>query len=105
MLESDDLGPEMMGLFDIPHIEHEVIDPTRRNRLLGHRFSSRCEMLFSVAELADIGLYHAGVQSTLRIEIAKLAFEDLAAGLARQRVEKLDVFRHLEIGEASAQEI
>ena len=38
------------------------------------------------------------------MEIAKLAFEDLAGGFAGHRVDKLDVFRHLEIGETCAQE-
>ena len=37
------------------------------------------------------------------MQIAKLALEDLAAGLARQGVEKLNVLRHLEIGEPAAQ--
>src|SRR6266581_759031 len=38
------------------------------------------------------------------MKVAQLTLENLAAGLARQRVEELDVSRHLEIGEASAQE-
>ena len=46
-----------------------------------------------------------GAEAAFLVEIAKLAFEDLAAGLARQRVEELDVLRHLEIGEMSAQEL
>ena len=37
------------------------------------------------------------------MEIAQLALEDFSAGLARQRVEELDVLWNLEIGEAPAQ--
>ena len=44
-------------------------------------------------------------QAAFAVEIAQLALEDLAAGLPRQRVEKLDVPWHLEIRQFSAQEI
>src|SRR3981189_604547 len=43
-------------------------------------------------------------QTAFGMEIAQLALEDLAAGLARQGVEKLNVLRHLEVGKPSAQE-
>ena len=39
------------------------------------------------------------------IGITQFAFEDLAAGLTRQRVDKLDFLWHLKICKASAQEI
>jgi hypothetical protein len=47
LLKPNDIGPELMGLFDIPYIQHEVIDSSRRNRFVGHQFSSSMRCVFS----------------------------------------------------------
>src|SRR5258708_40316891 len=47
----------------------------------------------------------AGAEAAFAMEIAKLAFENLATGLTRQRVEELDVLWNLEVCQTPAQKI
>src|SRR5262245_30538512 len=60
LLHADDFGPELVALFEVAHVQHEMIDAARGDRLVRHRVFSLGVILSSLepSSLRSLRRYH-----------------------------------------------
>src|SRR5262245_33411405 len=97
------LHPPSLGGLSLASL-HPFGTPQKDARSAGGYAPRERNMAF-VGLSAPFRVSRRRAQAAFGVEVAQLALEDFTARLARQRVEELDVLRHLEIGEPRAQEI